>query len=181
MAVLITLLFPLALWLGEGRVAPAQLAVLLLLAGLARWPISGPTVATRYWAGGTLVLGLLALWFDRLLPLRLYPVLVNAALLSVFAYSLFSPPSIIERLARLHEANFPPAAIVYTRRVTQVWCLFFALNGAIALYTALFASMAQWSFYNGFLAYLLMGLLFAGEYCARCHFKRRHDSTAQSA
>jgi uncharacterized membrane protein len=55
------------------------------------------------------------------------------------------------------------------------------LNGAIALYTALFASMAQWSFYNGFLAYLLMGVLFAGEYCARRHFKRRHGSSAQSA
>jgi len=180
-AVLITLLFPLALWLGEGRVAPSLLAALLLLAGLARLPTSAPTAATRYWAGGTILLAILAFWSDGLLPLRFYPVLVNAALLTVFAYSLIAPPSMIERLARLHERNFPSAAISYTRRVTQVWCLFFAINGAIALYTALFASMAQWSFYNGFLAYLLMGLLFAGEYCARWHFKRRHGSTAQSA
>ena len=32
--------FPLALWLGEGRVAPAWLAALLLLGGLARLPAS---------------------------------------------------------------------------------------------------------------------------------------------
>ena len=102
-------------------------------------------------------------------------------LLTLFAYSLIAPPSMVERLARLDDADLPPAAIAYTRRVTQLWCGFFAANGAVALYTALFATMAEWSFYHGFLAYLLMGLLFAGEYCARCWFKRRHGSTAQSA
>ena len=182
LAVLITLLFPLALWLGEGRVAPSVLAALLLLAGLARLPTSAPNALTRYWAGATILLAIIAFWSGELLPLRFYPVLVNAAFLTVFAYSLIAPPSIIEQFARLHERNFPPAAIAYTRRVTQVWCVFFTINSAIALYTALFASMAQWSFYNGFLAYLLMGLLFTGEYCARCHFKRRHHgSNAQSA
>ena len=38
LAILIMLLFPLALGLGEGRVAPAWLAALLLLGGLARLP-----------------------------------------------------------------------------------------------------------------------------------------------
>ena len=181
LAILITLLFPLALWLGEGRVAPSWLAALLLLAGLARLPTAAPSGATRYWAGGAILLAISAFWSGGLLPLRFYPVLVNAAFLAVFAYSLIAPPSMIERLARLREPDFPAAAIAYTRRVTQVWCVFFTLNGAVALYTALFASMAQWSFYNGFLAYLLMGLLFAGEYCARCYFKRRHyGSNAQS-
>jgi len=180
LAVLITLLFPLALWLSDGRVAPSLLAALLLLVGAARLPISGPNIATRYWAGTTILLAIVAFWSDALLPLRFYPVLVNAVLLTIFAYSLFSPPSMIERLARLHEPSIPPAAVGYTRRVTQVWCVFFACNGSVALYTALFASIAQWSFYNGFLAYVLMGILFAGEYCARCYFKRRHGSTAQS-
>jgi len=77
-------------------------------------------------------------------------------------------------LARDRQPDFPPAAVAYTRRVTQIWCGFFAVNGVIALYTALFASLQQWTFYNGFLAYLLMGFLFAGEYCARCFFRRRH-------
>ena len=177
----LVLLFPLALWLGEGRVAPAWLAALLLLVGLARLSNLAPTFARHYWASGTILLAILAYWSGGLLPLRFYPVLVNGAFFTAFAYSLIVPPSTIERLARLQDPNLPPAAIAYTRRVTQVWCVFFALNGAIALYTALFSSMAQWSLYNGFLAYLLMGFLFAGEYCARCYFKRRHGSSAQSA
>ena len=180
LAILITLVFPLALWLGEGRVAPAWLAALLLLGVLARLPATAPTGAARYWTGATILLALSTFWSGALLPLRFYPVLVSSAFLTVFAYSLVVPPSTIERLARLHEPELSPAAVAYTRRVTQVWCVFFALNGAIALYTALFASMAQWSFYNGFLAYLLMGILFAGEYCARFYFKRRHGSSVQS-
>jgi uncharacterized membrane protein len=181
LAVLITLLFPLALWLGDGRVAPWMLAALLLLIGLSRLPTAALAGATRYWAGGTVLLALLAFWSRGLLPLRFYPVLVNGVFLTVFAYSLFFPPSTVERLARLREPNLPPVVIGYTRRVTQVWCAFFIVNGAIALYTALFASLAQWSFYNGFVAYVMMGILFVGEYCARCYFKRRHGSTAQSA
>ena len=62
-----------------------------------------------------------------------YPVLVNAILLAVFAASLWRPPTVIERIARLREPDLPPAAVVYTRRVTIVWSVFFALNGAAAL------------------------------------------------
>jgi uncharacterized membrane protein len=47
------------------------------------------------------------------------------------------------------------------------------VNGGVALVTALWASAATWSLYNGFVAYLLMGVLFAGEYGIRCNFKRR--------
>lgn len=179
--VLITLLFPLALWLGDGRINSAWLAGSLLLVGLARWWSAAPTVAARYWAGGTVLLALLALISGASLLLRFYPVLVNGVFLAMFTYSLFMPPSMVERLARLCEPNLPPAAINYTRWVTQVWCGFFIINGAIALYTALYGSLAQWSFYNGLLAYLLMGMLFAGEYCVRYFFKRRHGSATQSA
>jgi uncharacterized membrane protein len=181
LSVPLMLLFPLALWLGEGRIAAAWLATLLLLVGMARLPNAVPNVATYYWVGGIILLALSAYGSGSLFPLRFYPVLVNGAFLSVFAYSLIVPPSMVERLARLQDQNLPTAAIAYTRRVTQVWCVFFALNGTIALYTALFSSMAQWSFYNGFLAYLLMGVLFAGEYCTRYYFKRRHGSSSQSA
>ena len=67
----------------------------------------------------------------------------------------------------MRDPQLPEQAISYTRRVTQVWCVFFTVNGAIALYTALYASSALWSLYNGFLAYIFIGLLFAGEYCVR--------------
>ena len=72
-------------------------------------------------------------------------MLVNASLLVLFAASLLHPPSLIERLARLQQPDLPAAAVAYTRRVTQVWCGFFVLNGSIAAYTALYASAAQWA------------------------------------
>ena len=169
----ITLIYPLAVWLGQGQIEPRFLAGLLVLAGLTRVHMLKISQVGRWWLGGTLLLFILAVWSNVLLPLKLYPVLVNAVLLSVFAYSLISPPSMIERFARIREPNLPMRAISYTRRVTQVWCIFFAANGAIALMTALWASPATWTLYNGLIAYVMMGLLFAGEYVVRWHFKRQ--------
>jgi uncharacterized membrane protein len=166
-------LYPFAIWLGHGQVEPRFFAGLLLLAGVMWLPAIRAGAAGVGWLMGTLLLSLIALWNNHLLALKLYPVLVNAAMLSVFTYSLFVPPSMVEQFARRREPDLPPQSVTYTRRVTQVWCVFFALNGGIALVTALWASAATWSLYNGFVAYLLMGLLFAGEYGIRCNFKRR--------
>jgi uncharacterized membrane protein len=169
------MLYPLAIWLGQGQVKPRVLAGLLLLMGLTRLHTLKVSPATRWWMGGTLLLLILALWSNAVLPLKLYPVWVNAAMLGIFGYSLISPPSMVERLARIGEPDLPAEAIGYTRHVTQVWCVFFAVNGAIALATAIWASSAVWLLYNGLIAYVLMGLMFAGEYCVRRHVKRRQN------
>lgn len=111
---------------------------------------------------------------NALLPLKLYPALVNAVLLTVFAVSLMHPPSAIERLARLREPDLPPAAIAYTRKVTWVWCGFFVVNGTLALATALWADAATWALYNGLIAYGLIGTLFAIEWLVRRRVRARH-------
>ena len=176
LAAVITVLYPLAIWFGQGKVEPRWLALLLLLAAAARLPAMKVSLAARWSAAAALLLAAGAVWANALLPLKLYPVLVNAALLAAFGYSLASPPSMIERMARLTEPNLPPAAIAYTRVVTQVWCGFFVVNGSIALGTAIWASPAVWSLYNGVIAYVLMGLLFAGEYLVRIRFKRANHA-----
>jgi uncharacterized membrane protein len=107
--------------------------------------------------------------------LKLIPVVINFACLVGFAGTLRHPPSMIERFARLQEPALTDTAITYTRQVTKVWCVFFIANGSIALYTALFADMAVWTLYNGLVAYLLMGLLFAGEYLVRLRVKARAE------
>jgi uncharacterized membrane protein len=99
--------------------------------------------------------------------LRFYPVAVNAGMLVLFGATLLRPPSMIERIARLTEPRLPPEAVRHTRLVTEVWCGFFLVNGAIALATALFADLALWALYNGLIAYLLMALLFVGELVVR--------------
>ena len=77
-----------------------------------------------------------------------------------------SSPSLIERLARLQHPDLPPEGVIYTRRVTQVWCGFFIVNGIIALATAPCSSFEVWSLYNSLIGYILMGIL-GGEYVVR--------------
>ncbi|WP_321814952.1 MULTISPECIES: hypothetical protein [unclassified Paraburkholderia] len=97
------------------------------------------------------------------LIMRLYPAFVNLGLLVAFGATLVKGPSMIEKFA---QRNFPepPAHIVrYTRRVTQVWCAFFAVNGVFSAWTALDWPVRLWSLYNGAIAYGLIGVLIVGE------------------
>jgi uncharacterized membrane protein len=161
-----------------GRVGLPWIAALLALLAVLRALIA----RSRLWTAvalGTVVLAGVAALGDQALPLKLYPVLVNAVLLAVFGASLLHPPTAIERLARLAEPELPPSAVRYTRRVTQVWCGFFVLNGSIAAATALWASDALWTLYNGLIAYLLIGLLFAGEWLVRRRVRARERVAAE--
>ncbi|CAB3674762.1 hypothetical protein LMG22037_02138 [Paraburkholderia phenoliruptrix] len=97
------------------------------------------------------------------LLLRLYPSLVNLGLLIAFGATLVRGPSMIEKFARLGKRDLPPGAVRHTRRVTQVWCGFFVLNGVFSAHTALYWSRASWSLYNGAIAYLLIGVLLVAE------------------
>jgi uncharacterized membrane protein len=105
--------------------------------------------------------------FDRQLSVRLYPVFMSLAMLAAFAVTLWYPPSMIERFARIFEPDLPPSGVRYTYRVTIVWVGFFALNGAIALWSVLQRGWTAWTVYNGFIAYVAVAILFAGEYVVR--------------
>ncbi|HEX4503500.1 MAG TPA: hypothetical protein VH187_20445 [Scandinavium sp.] len=107
--------------------------------------------------------------------LLFYPVVVNAVMLTVFGGSLWSAMPLVERLARLREPNLPPAGVRYTRQVTRIWCLFFIVNGLIALFTALHGDMQLWTAWNGVIAYLLMGSLMAGEWLVRRRMMKREQ------
>ncbi len=175
----VTLAYPLLVYYSIGQLSPKFMALLLAGLALARALLVRQPV---WWAaaGAASVLALLAFFGDALLPLKLYPVLVNLLFLAVFGISLWHPPSVIERIARLTEPHFGDAAVAYTRRVTQVWCGFFLLNGGVALVTALWASTDLWALYNGLLSYLLMGCLFAGEWLVRRQVKARIAAAERS-
>jgi uncharacterized membrane protein len=116
-------------------------------------------------AGAALVA--LAWLFNRENWMLYYPVAVNAFMLATFAWSLTTPASMIERFARVAQPGLPERAARYTRRVTQVWCGFFVLNGGAALATCLIHDIRVWTLYNGFISYALIGALFAGEWFVR--------------
>lgn len=107
--------------------------------------------------------------------LKLYPVFMNIGALIIFTMTLVKPPSMIERFARLAESDLPPEGVAWTRQVTKVWCGFFCVNAAIALMTVFFAPMKIWVLYNGFIAYVLMGILLLGEFLLRKRQQRQHQ------
>lgn len=121
------------------------------------------------------VLCVASIWMREAQLLLWYPVVVNGVMLALFGSSLFSRMSIVERLARWREGDLPPAGVRYTRRVTQVWCVFFIVNGSIALWTCLAGNIHWWTLWNGIMSYVLMGLLFAGEWLVRQRVKRRYE------
>ena len=61
----------------------------------------------------------------------------------------------------------PDEGVRYTRRITQIWCGFFIANGSIIAALALLHADRAWTWYTGFISYLLMGALFAGEWIYR--------------
>ena len=172
LVVLLTLAYPFAVAFGLGRVAPHWFALALVGLALLRAAVSGQAM---WWAAaaGAVLLAAFSVAGQGWLPLKLYPVLVNAVLLLVFGASLWQGPPLVERLARLREPELPPEGVVYTRRVTQAWCLFFTVNGSLAAATACWASTATWTLYNGFIAYLLIGAMFGGEWWLRRRAKAR--------
>lgn len=173
--VLVVAAYPLAVYFGIQYLSLGYLLVLLLaVAGLRLLLLS--TEKGR--AGGRIGAGALAAILAVLAAtswlrgdatgLLWYPVFCNLLMLGIFTRSLcFQSQSVIERLARIREPELPASGVAYTRRVTQVWCMFFVLNGAIAAATAVHGELQLWTLYNGLVSYLLMGLLLVGEWLVR--------------
>ncbi|NIF73643.1 hypothetical protein F3J16_26175 [Burkholderia sp. Ap-962] len=168
--------YPLMMLLAWRGVAPRYLGCLLiLLLWLRRGSARGPVGAalqrlTRLdWMVAAMLGGLsvaIAASNSETL-LHLYPFCVSIGLLVAFGASLLDGPSMIEKFARLRHPDPGPGIRRYTRRVTQVWCGFFVLNGLFSLYTALYWDRAAWSLYNGLIVYGLIGALLAGEWLWR--------------
>lgn len=109
-----------------------------------------------------------------------YPSMVSLGLLAFFGRTLIGDRvPLVERIASL---KVPPEERTpffrkYCRRVTEAWCVFFIFNGSVALLLALIANREYWMLYTGIISYMLMGLMFAGEFLIRmlCFMKARTD------
>jgi uncharacterized membrane protein len=172
------LLYPLVVYfsiryVGVGAAAAATVLVVGLRLAARRTGALQPSRAhLAFTTAAGVALALVSLLQRRADAMLYYPVLVNASLLAAFAWSLSHPPTAIERIARLTEGPLSPAAIVYTRKVTVAWAVFFACNGAIAFATARWTSIETWTLYNGALAYVLIGVMFGAEWLVRRHVRK---------
>jgi len=169
--------YPVLVYFGLSAFSPQFILIGLLIVVLLRAVTFA--VQKRYGPAGlaVLVAGIVAAGglASELLAIRFYPVIVSLTMGAVFTVTLFTDRPMVERLARLKMPDLDDYSIAYTRKLTKVWIGFFAVNAMIATWTALYASMEIWTLYNGFLSYVLIGILFIGEWPVRRILRARHD------
>lgn len=170
-----SVLYPGLVYIGQGRVSPLTfIAFVLALIGL-RLAVADREAFNlwRFPFAATAVGVVVISFLDSTLAVKAYPVLINFGLAALFGLSLLRPPSMVERIARLREPDLPRDAALYCWRVTAVWALFGAVNGSVAWGTAVWGTLEMWTLWNGLIAYILMGVLFAGEMMVRSVVRRR--------
>ncbi len=123
----------------------------------------------RFWImlGAVALIALITFLTDNAGLLKAYPIFVNLLLLGSFGYTLFHGPTMIYRFAAIRDKSIKESPDrekieTYCRKVTKIWCVFFIANAAFSVITALLGDVV-WSVYNGFVSYVLIGILFAGE------------------
>lgn len=177
--VLISIAYPFIVYFGLMKFSPLVVGIALVAFLILRLLLNKrrQTRKSEAWIY-LLVLGVVValLAINEMLAIKAYPVLISLSFAVVFGYSLIYSPPIIERFARMMEDELDAQAINYTRHVTEAWVIFFLVNASISLWTALYADLAIWTLYNGLISYLLIGLMFGGEYILRLFVKRKKVS-----
>ena len=180
LAAALTASYPLLVYFGLSRFEPRILALLLVFTAFVRWRGGKRVLSELGWEGYVAVAVPIDLATatgigNKEITLKLYPVAVNATLLLAFGVTLFRKESMIERIARMRKKEIDAAEIRYTRRVTEVWCAFFAINGAISAWTAVKTSRETWALYNGFLVYIVIATIFSIEWLYRRRILSKKD------
>lgn len=172
-AALLAIAYPVAVWLGLGRLGARGTGLLLLallvplaISRLRGVPRADVRKVLEVPAAIAVLLVIGAVLDDGRFVLAM-PVAINLVLLVGFATSLRGPVSMVERYARMRHPDLSEAQVRYCRGVTVVWCAFFVVNGAIAAVLAVAAPVAWWALYTGLVSYALIGLVFAVEMLVR--------------
>lgn len=167
----ILVLYPLIVFFALRSHCFGYAAIVLMVCALVRATLSKSKIDLAI-AACAMLLGLCSFCFDPAFFLKLYPVLVNAVMLILFAFSLRTERPMIERFARLRYKDLPEAGITHCRSATRWWCCFFVVNGALALDSVLFRSDEWWTLYNGCISYVLIAVMFLVEWLVRRRTQR---------
>lgn len=162
------LLYPFGIFYALSMGVNVQLLALFLLAFVCA--ISLKTAQKAVLLVGAGLAGLL-FWLQTPVFLMLYPVLMNGMCCLRFLFSLKTTP-LVEVFARKMGTPITKEVQIYTRQATLAWTLFLGMNTLIS-FSTVFMGMDVWIFYNGFLSYLLIGAMMAGEFFIR---KRRQHA-----
>jgi len=180
LAIGITFFYPFIIYFGLAHVSPGILVGFLAAILLSRVLVGNLEPSWKLMALGCVVIGVVLHWWihDETKSLKFYPVLLNTALMLAFGLSLMSKQPLIEMIARKRGMSVGAHNVRYLRVLTGVWTGFFTVGVVISTYTAVYGDMHIWLFYNGFVSYILMGLLVGGELIFR-HFYRQRSNLTQ--
>ena len=174
---IVFVLYPLIVFFGLKWFEPSILALVLMGLALLRYYFSKKKLPIPFLN----VVGIVAIFLlcfsafaNSALLLKLYPVVISLSFFSIFCFSLVKPPAVITLIAGARD-KLTVNSIIYTKKVTAVWCAFFIVNAIVALWTV-FQSDEYWALYNGLISYVLMGLLFTCEWLVRRNFKKNDQS-----
>jgi uncharacterized membrane protein len=175
---IVLLVYPLAVYFLIDTFGPVSLGLLLILILIPRlvFILKSPVTAAAIIFGMMICYIAFLNFFDSVFALKLYPTLISLGLLGISGVTLIRPPSMIERLARRLGMPISERGVRYTWFLTLYWCVFFAINALVSGLIAAYGTIGEWTFYNGFLSYIIIGILFAAEFVFR-HFYKRHGTT----
>jgi uncharacterized membrane protein len=151
---------------------PRLLSILLIACAVFQMLGRKKNPLSRVFAAICFLFAILLAFLNSAVAAKIYPIAVNFVLLAFFFISLIYPPSLAERFARIKNPDLPEKAVDYCRKVTLVWCFFFIINAGLSFATLHF-STEVWTVYNGFISYLLIGLLFTVEFIYRTRLIKR--------
>lgn len=182
LAALLVVAYPFLLVAGLDHASARSIGAALVVVALAAAIASGGAsarllslVLKRF--GLVIALAAAAAATDHPATLKLLPSLTNLALLATFASSLRRERSLVEQFAVAMHDGFPDFLLPYCRRVTMLWCVFFALNASVGIALALVGSDRAWALYTGFVSYALVAALATGEYVFhKVRFRFHEDS-----
>lgn len=110
------------------------------------------------------------------------PIAINLALAWVFGRTLLrGRVPLIARFALMEQETLSAEVAAYTRLLTWLWTVLFVTAAAISLVLALAGDRNAWSLFTNLINYLLVGVLFVGEFAyRRLRFRNyRHHSPLQ--
>jgi uncharacterized membrane protein len=114
-------------------------------------------------------IGIICLITKSSLTLKIYPALADLIYLVIMGTSILIPPPVVFYFLNMFDKKLkehinPEFFEQYCRKAAIIWCVFFVFDGAVSLVTVFWGSDIIWGIYNGGITYVLMGLIFVGEY-----------------
>jgi len=173
--VVLLALYPFFIYFGLQILQPGFFGLVLAVLLLLRFGVIRPEERSKVVPVGIILLGyaIASAVVGSTQMLLYYPVLVNAILFVVFAWSLTTKESLLLRIVRARGNLINVKTPGYLSRLTAIWAGFFAINGMIAIWTTT-ASMELWTMYNGMISYVLVATIALCEWIFRIRYMKRH-------